>query len=177
MPGQLLRRGPGLHRGGQLRGPGEENQPSIWHISRHLFRNLNFKESPPSSVLAVLRNRWLSDGFKESALSTACWGVLQAKRRLMVVPDGFKARSVISVTRGFRSKSARKKMKIRKVLNKNFKKFPQETFDMRRFCGKPQSLVTLSIIKKNLKILFTCSDSQDEWPFLFVIPRRTLIKK
>ncbi len=47
-------------------------------------------ESPPSSVLAVLRNRWLSDGFKESALNTACWGVLQAKRRMMVVPDGFK---------------------------------------------------------------------------------------
>ena len=61
----------------------------------YVSRNLNFKESPPSSVLAVLRNRWLSDGFKESALSTACWGVLQAKRRLMVVPDGFKARSVI----------------------------------------------------------------------------------
>ncbi len=63
-----------------------------------------------------------------------------------------------SVTRGFRSKSARKKIKIRKLLNKgpqksaifadllnkNFKKFPQETFKLRRFCGKPQSLVTLT---------------------------------
>ncbi len=62
-----------------------------------------------------------------------------------------------SVTRGFRSKSARKNIKILKLLNKgpkksaifadllnkNFKKFPQETFEMRRFCGKPQSLVTL----------------------------------
>ena len=30
-------------------------------------------ESPPSSVLAVMKNRWLSDGFKESALHTAIW--------------------------------------------------------------------------------------------------------
>ncbi|XP_058437815.1 mitoguardin 2 isoform X1 [Marmota monax] len=120
-------------------------------------------ENPPSSVLAVLRNRWLSDSFKEtvghcptpnltsqdpgthltpshaitasgtraghlpisfwacgfflgtlelpftgsstrsepglsaawipssahSALATACWSVLKAKRRLLMVPDGF----------------------------------------------------------------------------------------
>ncbi|XP_058380214.1 mitoguardin 2 isoform X2 [Diceros bicornis minor] len=46
-------------------------------------------EKPPSSVLAVLRNRWLSDSFKETALATACWSVLKAKRRLLMVPDGF----------------------------------------------------------------------------------------
>ncbi|XP_064420174.1 mitoguardin 2 [Latimeria chalumnae] len=46
-------------------------------------------ESPPSSVVAVLRNRWLSDSFKETALATACWSVLKAKRRLLLVPDGF----------------------------------------------------------------------------------------
>ncbi|XP_038637570.1 mitoguardin 2 isoform X1 [Scyliorhinus canicula] len=46
-------------------------------------------ESPPSSVVAVLRNRWLSDSFKETALATACWSVLKAKRRLLQVPDGF----------------------------------------------------------------------------------------
>ncbi|KFO31916.1 Protein FAM73B [Fukomys damarensis] len=46
-------------------------------------------ENPPSSVLAVLRNRWLSDSFKETALATACWSVLKAKRRLLTVPDGF----------------------------------------------------------------------------------------
>ncbi|MGH0141998.1 UNVERIFIED_CONTAM: hypothetical protein FKN15_043240 [Acipenser sinensis] len=46
-------------------------------------------ESPPSSVVAVLRNRWLSDSFKETALVTACWSVLKAKRRLLMVPDGF----------------------------------------------------------------------------------------
>ncbi|KAM8872092.1 mitoguardin 2 [Synchiropus picturatus] len=46
-------------------------------------------ESPPSSVVAVLQNRWLSDNFKETALATACWSVLKAKRRLLMVPDGF----------------------------------------------------------------------------------------
>uniref|UniRef100_A0A3Q1BDN6 Mitoguardin 2 n=1 Tax=Amphiprion ocellaris TaxID=80972 RepID=A0A3Q1BDN6_AMPOC len=46
-------------------------------------------ESPPSSVVAVLRNRWLSDSFKETALATACWSVLKAKRRLLMVADGF----------------------------------------------------------------------------------------
>ncbi|XP_033951844.1 mitoguardin 2 isoform X1 [Pseudochaenichthys georgianus] len=46
-------------------------------------------ESPPSSVVAVLRNRWLSNSFKETALATACWSVLKAKRRLLMVPDGF----------------------------------------------------------------------------------------
>uniref|UniRef100_A0A8C5R6J1 Mitoguardin 2 n=1 Tax=Leptobrachium leishanense TaxID=445787 RepID=A0A8C5R6J1_9ANUR len=46
-------------------------------------------ESPPTSVIAVLRNRWLSDSFKETALATACWSVLKAKRRLLMVPDGF----------------------------------------------------------------------------------------
>ncbi|XP_056147088.1 mitoguardin 2 [Lampris incognitus] len=46
-------------------------------------------ESPPPSVMAVLGNRWLSDSFKETALSTACWSVLKAKRRLLMVQDGF----------------------------------------------------------------------------------------
>uniref|UniRef100_A0A8C9ZG44 Mitoguardin 2 n=1 Tax=Sander lucioperca TaxID=283035 RepID=A0A8C9ZG44_SANLU len=41
-------------------------------------------ENPPSSVVAVLRNRWLSDSFKETALATACWSVLKAKRRLLM---------------------------------------------------------------------------------------------
>lgn len=33
-------------------------------------------ESPPSSVTAVVQNRWLSDGFKETALATAVWYVI-----------------------------------------------------------------------------------------------------
>ena len=40
-------------------------------------------ESPPSSVIAVMNNRWLSNGFKETALQTAIWSVLKAKRRLL----------------------------------------------------------------------------------------------
>ncbi|GIY96553.1 mitoguardin, partial [Caerostris extrusa] len=40
-------------------------------------------ENPPSSVTAVVQNRWLSSGFKETALSTAVWSVLQAKRRML----------------------------------------------------------------------------------------------
>ena len=49
-------------------------------------------ESPPSSVLAVMKNRWLSNSFKETALQTAIWSVFQAKRRLLHFPNGFKAR-------------------------------------------------------------------------------------
>ncbi|XP_041988936.1 mitoguardin isoform X1 [Aricia agestis] len=47
--------------------------------------------APPASVLAVVRNRWLSDGFKESALTTAVWSVIKAKRRYLQFPDGFMA--------------------------------------------------------------------------------------
>jgi len=49
-------------------------------------------ESPPSSVTAVVQNRWLSNGFKEIALSTAVWSVLKAKRRILKFSDGFIAR-------------------------------------------------------------------------------------
>lgn len=46
-------------------------------------------ETPPSSVIAVCNNRWLSNGFKETALSTAVWSVLKAKRRSLKFSDGF----------------------------------------------------------------------------------------
>lgn len=46
-------------------------------------------EAPPSSVTAVVQNRWLSDGFKETALATAVWSVLKAKRRMLKFPRGF----------------------------------------------------------------------------------------
>lgn len=46
-------------------------------------------ENPPSTVTAVVQNRWLSNGFKETALATACWSVLKAKRRLLKYQDGF----------------------------------------------------------------------------------------
>ncbi|KAF5285732.1 hypothetical protein FQR65_LT02260 [Abscondita terminalis] len=47
--------------------------------------------SPPSSVTAVVQNRWLSNGFKETALTTAVWSVLKTKRRLLKYPAGFMA--------------------------------------------------------------------------------------
>lgn len=41
--------------------------------------------NPPASVLSVVQNRWLSDGLKETAISTAVWSILKAKRRLLKV--------------------------------------------------------------------------------------------
>lgn len=38
-----------------------------------------------------MNNRWLSNGFKETALQTAIWSVLKAKRKMLKYPDGFKA--------------------------------------------------------------------------------------
>ena len=54
-----------------------------------LFDAFEDLESPPSSVKTVVQNRWLSNGFKETALSTACWSVLKAKRRLLKFKNGF----------------------------------------------------------------------------------------
>lgn len=48
-------------------------------------------DSPPASVIAVVQNRFLSNGFKESALTTAVWSVLKAKRRLLKYSGGFMA--------------------------------------------------------------------------------------
>ncbi|XP_058117296.1 mitoguardin [Anopheles ziemanni] len=50
------------------------------------FRDL---DAPPNSVLAVINNRFLSNSFKESALSTAVWSVLKAKKRMLKFPNGF----------------------------------------------------------------------------------------
>ncbi|KAL5239253.1 hypothetical protein ACI65C_006663 [Semiaphis heraclei] len=46
-------------------------------------------EAPPTSVIAVIQNRWLSKGFKETALSTAVWSVLRSKRSKLKYPNGF----------------------------------------------------------------------------------------
>ncbi|GAB1597771.1 mitoguardin-like [Argonauta hians] len=45
--------------------------------------------NPPKSVVAVVQNNWLSNGFKETALSTAVWSVLKAKRRTLKISNGF----------------------------------------------------------------------------------------
>ncbi|XP_046398106.1 mitoguardin, partial [Ischnura elegans] len=48
-------------------------------------------DDPPSSVTAVVQNRWLSSGFKETALATAVWSLLKAKRHRLNQPSGFMA--------------------------------------------------------------------------------------
>ncbi|XP_073833476.1 mitoguardin isoform X2 [Musca autumnalis] len=50
------------------------------------FRDL---DTPPASVIAVVQNRFLSNGFKETALTTAVWSVLKAKKRMLKFPEGF----------------------------------------------------------------------------------------
>lgn len=42
-------------------------------------------ENPPAAVTAVLNNRWLTQGFKESAFGTAVWSVIKAKSRMVKV--------------------------------------------------------------------------------------------
>lgn len=46
---------------------------------------------PPSSLLSVINNRWLSNGFKRTALESAVWTLLLAKRKLLKRSDGFVA--------------------------------------------------------------------------------------
>uniref|UniRef100_H2YG06 Uncharacterized protein n=1 Tax=Ciona savignyi TaxID=51511 RepID=H2YG06_CIOSA len=48
-------------------------------------------DRPPSAVTAIMQNRWLSDALKESAVSTAIWSVLKAKRSRLKDPNGFVA--------------------------------------------------------------------------------------
>jgi hypothetical protein len=38
-----------------------------------------------------MKNGWLTNGFKETALHTAIWSVLKAKRRMLKHSHGFKA--------------------------------------------------------------------------------------
>ena len=65
------------------------------HCCNNCSLNLSFLlqdlESPPSSVTAVMKNGWLTNGFKETALHTAIWSVLKAKRRMLKNGHGFKA--------------------------------------------------------------------------------------
>ena len=38
-----------------------------------------------------MKNQWLNNGLKESALQTAIWSVLKTKQRLLRYPHGFKS--------------------------------------------------------------------------------------
>lgn len=54
-----------------------------------LFDAFDDLESPPGSVKSIMANRWLTVGFKETALTTAVWSVLRAKRTMLKFPKGF----------------------------------------------------------------------------------------
>lgn len=84
-------------------------QPESWEITKEELLGRNVKSytfydivldfilmdafddlaNPPASVTSVTLNRWLSNGLKETALSTAVWSVLKAKRRMLKFPRGF----------------------------------------------------------------------------------------
>lgn len=49
-------------------------------------------ENPPSQLVSVLSNRWLTNSIKETALNTAVWSVLKAKSKMLRYKDGFVAR-------------------------------------------------------------------------------------
>ncbi|CDS40801.1 protein of unknown function DUF2217 [Echinococcus multilocularis] len=58
-------------------------------FDRILIDALENLGNPPSSILALTRNTWLSPGFKRSALDSAVWTLMAAKRKLLKYPDGF----------------------------------------------------------------------------------------
>ncbi|XP_053325260.1 mitoguardin 1 isoform X2 [Spea bombifrons] len=46
-------------------------------------------ENPPLSIQNIVKNRWLNNSFKETAVASSCYSVLKQKRQLMKRPDGF----------------------------------------------------------------------------------------
>lgn len=48
-------------------------------------------ENPPSSIKAILQNRWISASFRETAIGTAVWSVLMGKRQILKHRKGFMA--------------------------------------------------------------------------------------
>ncbi|XP_018342555.1 PREDICTED: mitoguardin isoform X1 [Trachymyrmex septentrionalis] len=48
-------------------------------------------EKPPSSVKAIIQNRWVSASFRETAIGTTLWSVLAGKRKMLKYDQGFLA--------------------------------------------------------------------------------------
>eukprot|EP00118_Oscarella_pearsei_P002051 m.9320 g.9320 ORF g.9320 m.9320 type:complete len:498 (+) comp21271_c0_seq1:36-1529(+) len=46
-------------------------------------------EKPPSAIVTVLGNRWLTQGFKKTAFTTCVWSIIKAKKKLVKVSGGF----------------------------------------------------------------------------------------
>ncbi|CAG0883212.1 unnamed protein product [Darwinula stevensoni] len=61
-------------------------------ILDYVMEAFEILEDPPSSIVAVARNRWLSDRFKESALSASIWSALQMKRKCLSSSTGYQAK-------------------------------------------------------------------------------------
>ncbi|VDD84043.1 unnamed protein product [Mesocestoides corti] len=61
-------------------------------FDRILIDALENLGNPPSSILALTRNSWLSSSFKRSALDSAVWTLMAAKRKLLKYSDGFFSR-------------------------------------------------------------------------------------
>ncbi|VEL39270.1 unnamed protein product [Protopolystoma xenopodis] len=56
-----------------------------------LLDALEVLANPPSSILSVTRNQWLSASFKRTAIDSAIWTILMGKRKMLQRPDGFYA--------------------------------------------------------------------------------------
>lgn len=56
-----------------------------------LLDALETLESPPSSLVSIINNRWLSEGFKKATLGSSIWTIMLAKRKFLKYKSGFKA--------------------------------------------------------------------------------------
>ena len=56
-----------------------------------LLDALESLENPPSSLVSIISNRWLSEGFKKTTLSSSIWTIMLAKRKFLKYKSGFKA--------------------------------------------------------------------------------------
>ncbi|KAM7540882.1 hypothetical protein Aperf_G00000034537 [Anoplocephala perfoliata] len=58
-------------------------------FDRILIDALENLSDPPQSIYTLTRNTWLSPSFKRSALDSAVWTLMAAKRKMLKYPDGF----------------------------------------------------------------------------------------
>lgn len=58
-------------------------------IDYMILESFDDLDNPPSAVMSVANNRWLSSGFRELALQTAVSAVLKHKRSKLPVKEGF----------------------------------------------------------------------------------------
>ncbi|ESO11254.1 hypothetical protein HELRODRAFT_91604 [Helobdella robusta] len=54
-----------------------------------LFDGFDDLDQVPSTIVNICGNRWITNGFKETAILTFVWSVLKAKRTMLTNQDGF----------------------------------------------------------------------------------------